>query len=341
MKIQEITNKEVWEEFCRDCSEKTFLHSWNWGKFQEEMGERIWRLGVFEEGSLLGLALLVKVRAKRGSFLLIPHGPVVKSSLAFAQVLEIVFKEAKKIAKAEGVSFLRVNPVLERSKDNMAVFKKLGFKGAPIQMHPEASWKLDIQPTEEELLKEMRKTTRYLVKKTQGNADITVELSEDIKDVETFSKLHEQVSQRQHFIPFSLEYLQNEFEVFSKDRQILLFLGKYKGELAAVSFVVFWSGIGFYHHAVSQPQYAKLSMPYLLLWEAIKESKKRECELFDFWGYVNPKEHPEHPWAGPTLFKMGFGGRPYLYVKAQDFPLHFIYWITYAFEKLRRLKRGL
>jgi len=89
------------------------------------------------------------------------------------------------------------------------------------------------------------------------------------------------------------------------------------------------------------PQYHKIPIAYYLLWEAIKEAKKRGCILYDFWGYVNPEENPKHPWAGPTLFKMGFGGRPYEYVKTQDLPLSNKYWLTFIFEKIRKTKRGL
>jgi len=107
----------------------------------------------------------------------------------------------------------------------------------------------------------------------------------------------------------------------------------------AGALMVFCSGVGFYHQAASLEKYAKLSIPYLLQWEAIKEAKKRGCKMYDFWGYVDPKS--KHPWAGPTLFKMGFGGKPYLYVKTQDLPLSWRYWPTYIFERLRRVKRRL
>jgi peptidoglycan pentaglycine glycine transferase (the first glycine) len=120
-----------------------------------------------------------------------------------------------------------------------------------------------------------------------------------------------------------------------------LFFGRYRGELAAGALVIFWSGIGFYHQAASVLKYAKLSLPYLLQWEAIKEAKRRGCALYDFWGYVDPQREPRHPWAGPTLFKMGFGGRVFEYIKTQDFPLSRKYWLTYLFEKLRKIKRRL
>ena len=205
----------------------------------------------------------------------------------------------------------------------------------------EATWKLDLTPSEEELLINMRKTTRYLIRQAMKNPDITIEKSEKLSDIEIYQKLNKEVAVRQKFTPFSYEYIKNEFEVFSKDNEALLLFGKYKREVAAAALVIFWSGIGFYHQAASLSKYAKFSIPYLLQWEAIKEAKKRGCKLYDFWGFTDPKKEPKHPWAGPTLFKMGFGGYKKEYVKTQDFPLSKKYWLTYFFEKLRKTKRGL
>ena len=339
MEIKEIAGKEEWEGFLMRCEEKTFLHSWQWGEFQRLMREQVWRFGIYEGGNVKAVALVVKVAAKRGTFLLVPHGPV--SLYPQQEIIEVLLKHLKSLAKEQGASFIRINPIWERSKESEEIFKGLGFRGAPTQMHPEASWKLNLVAPEEQLFSGMRKTTRYLLRQALGNEDITVEKSTSVVDVATFLAMHEKVSLRQAFVPFSREYLENEFEAFMQDDGVVLFFGKYKGEIAAASFVVFWSGIGFYHHAVSLPQFSKLSIPYLLQWEALKEAKKRGCLLYDFWGYVDPKTQPNHPWAGPTLFKQGFGGEAKLYVKTQDYPLRMKYWLTAFFESIRRMRRHL
>jgi lipid II:glycine glycyltransferase (peptidoglycan interpeptide bridge formation enzyme) len=338
--IKEITQKQVWEDFALECEHKTFLHSWNWGEFQKEMRGKIWRLGIFENTNLIGVALAVKVNAKRGSFLLVPHGPVftVQSSKLKIKSLEILLGKLKEIAKQEKCSFIRVAPIFERNEENVKIFKDLGFRRAPIQTHPEDTWKLDISLSEDELLKNMRKTTRYLIKQAQKNKDIEIFQTQKLEDLEIFDELHKQVSKTQKFIPFSIKYLKNEFLAFSADNQVSLFFGKYKGEVVAVSFVVFWSGIGFYHHAALLPKFRKIPIAYLLQWEAIKQAKKRGCSLYDFWGYV---DNPKHPWYGPTLFKMGFGGYSKHYVKTQDFVLSSKYWLNYVIEIIRKKKRGL
>lgn len=346
MEIREIQSKTEWEGFLAGCRDKTFLQSWNWGEFQEMMREKVWRFGIYEGRELVSAALVVKIKAKRGTFLLVPHGPASVETtagkpVAKRDILESLVGKLKELAKTEDAGFIRVNPMWERTDENIALFKKLGFRDAPIQMHPEASWKLDITPPSSELLLDMRKTTRYLIRQASQNPDISVSQSNRLEDVRVFSLMHEKVSKRQAFVPFSLEYLEKEFSVFKQDNSIAIFFGKYKGEVAAASFVVFWSGIGFYHHAASLPEYAKLSIPYLLQWEAIQEAKKRGCFLYDFWGYVDPKREPNHPWAGPTLFKMGFGGNAHEYVKTQDLPVSWKYLPTALFEKVRKLRRHL
>lgn len=348
MEIKEIQNKKTWEDFLLGgCEEKTFLSSWNWGEFNRMMGNKIWRLGLFNGENLIGTALVSKIAARRGIFLLIQHGPSLAKALEGnasyrKEILKVFLQELKKIGKAEKASFIRINPLLEHNQVNQNILKDLGFREASMHANAyEAAWKLDISSSEEELLKNMRKTTRYLIRQTLKNQDITVEKNEDPTEVVIYQKLNSEVAQRQKFVPFSSEYIKNEFEVFSKDNQALWFFGKYKGELVAAALIVFWSGIGFYHQAASREKYAKFSIPYLILWEAIKEAKNRGCKLFDFWGFVDPQKRPKHPWAGPTLFKMGFGGKPYEYVKTQDFPFSKKYWLTYLFEKLRKTKRGL
>ena len=359
MEIREIKNKDVWEGFLKEEKEKTFLQSWNWGEFQERMGNKIWRIGVFEKENPAAIALVSKVNARRGKFLLIQHGPILRDPKP--QSLDLLLQELKKIAKTEGASFIRMNPLWERTKENEDLLKKFGLRQSPMHANAyEATWKLDINPEEEDLLKNMRKTTRYLIRQTLKNQDITIEKSERVEDIEEYSKLNAEVAERQKFVPFSSEFIKNEFKVFSKtepyssmdrgkkraqssspDGQVLLFLGKCKGELAAAAMVLFWSDMAFYHQAASRSKYARFFVPYLLLWEAIKEAKKRGCLLFDFWGYIDPQKQSRHPWAGPTLFKMGFGGKASEYVKTQDLPLSKKYWLIYVFEKIRSIKRGL
>ena len=347
-RIKEIKNKETWNNFLFKIKEKTFLSSWEWGEFQEKMGNKIFRIGIFgNRGKLIAEALITKIISKRGTFLLIQHGPLIsqkkKNNLELKiNILNILLNELKKISKEEKASFVRIAPLLERNEENMNIFKDLGFKNSPMHASAyEATWKLDINYPEEDLLRNMRKTTRYLIRKTSANKDIVILKSNDIKDIKNYQNLNKEVAKKQNFVPFSSKFIENEFKVFSENDQSLLIFGKYKNEIIAGALIIFWQNIGFYHQAASLGKYSKLSIPYLIQWEAIKEAKKRGCVLYDFWGYVDPFKNTKHPWAGPTLFKMGFGGHKKEYIKTQDFPFSLSYLLTYFFEKIRKIKRRL
>ncbi|HJN62157.1 MAG TPA: peptidoglycan bridge formation glycyltransferase FemA/FemB family protein [Candidatus Parcubacteria bacterium] len=333
--IKEIINKEAWENFLAEIKEKTLLQSWNWGEFNKVRGDKIWRLGIYDNEKLIGTALTIKVKSKRGTFLFVPH--IVKLP---KNILKVLTDHLKELAKKEKASFIRIAPVWEKNEENKEIFKELGFREAPIHMHPELTWELDIIPTEEDLLKNMRKTTRYLIRQAKKNPDIKIEQSKNIEDIDKFQNLYKKTVQRHHFIAFPSDYLKNQFSSFLGDNQISIFLGEYKGELISSAIVVFWQGLAFYHHGASSTKYPKVPVSYLLQWEVIKEAKKRGCKLYNFWG-IAPDNNKKHPWAGLTLFKMGFGGYKKEYIKTQDLPLSNKYWLTYIFERIRKFKRHL
>ncbi len=358
MEVREIQNKEIWESFLLQCEEKTFLQSWNWGEFNRIMGNsakggsagggKIWRLGIYEGEQLISVALIIKIQAKRGTFLFLPHGPNIKRQEIRnkKQVLEMLLDELKETARKEKASFIRMSPIWEKNEENIGIFKELGFRDAPIHMHAELTWELDITSPEEEILMKMRKTARYLIRQAQKNKDIEIVQSQKIEDIEKFNNLYQETVDRHQFVPFSLNYLENEFLSFTKDNQISIFLGKYKREIVSSGIFIFWQNVGFYHHGASSLKYPKIPVSYTLQWEAIKEAKKRGCKTYNFWGIAPITSNfrlqtPKHPWAGLTLFKMGFGGYKKEYVKTQDLPLSSKYCLTYIFEKLRKQKRGL
>ncbi len=342
MIIREIKQKKEWEDFLTDCYPKTFLQSWNWGEFSKLMGQRIWRLGVYENECLILTSLIVKISAKRGVFLMAEHGPntKLKSQNEKLRTLEILLSYLKELGRAEKVDFIRICPIWENKEENIRIFKDLGFRPAPIHMHPEISWILDIVKSEEELLSSMRKTTRYLIGQAQKNKEIEIIKSENKEDLKVFFELYKKTSARQNFVPFSLNYLEKELESFLKDNNALIFLGRYRNEIMASAIIIYWQNFGFYHQGASDTKHSKIPVSYLLQWEAIKEAKKRRCDYYSFWG-IAPEDKKNHPWAGLSLFKKGFGGRKEEYLKTADYVLSNKYWLNFFVEKMRKIKRHL
>jgi lipid II:glycine glycyltransferase (peptidoglycan interpeptide bridge formation enzyme) len=214
-------------------------------------------------------------------------------------------------------------------------------------VHPEVTWELDITLPEEKLLMNMRKTTRYLIRQAEKNLDIQIIKSSNIKDFELFKPVYAETAKRHKFVAFANSYLGKELEAFLPDNQILIFLGKYKDKVVSAAIFVFWQDMCFYHHSGSLKKFNKIPVSYLLQWEAIKEAKNRGCKTYNFWGIApditteEDASKSEHPWAGLSLFKIGFGGYKKEYVKTQDFVISKKYWINYIIESIRKRKRNL
>lgn len=335
--IKPIEAKQQWEEFIDNLAPHTFLQSWQWGALQGGLGNKIYRLGIFENNILCGVAFIYKITAKRGSFLFCPHGPLIdwkKQGL-----LILLLNYLKDLGQKERVDFIRISPLVENSYQTKNVFKQMGFRDAPIHMmHPELAMILNIALPETELLAKMEKRTRYSINKAKRDG-VKIRQFSNAKDIDIFYNLYQKTAARQKFTAFSLTYIQKEFEAFVNEKKVALFFAYYKDNIIAGALIVFANGSGFYHQGASIREYKNVPAAELLQWEAILETKRRDMQWYNFWG-IAPENVKNHPWAGLTRFKAGFGGFSQEYLHCQDFILTPKYWLNYFVEKMRKTKRG-
>jgi lipid II:glycine glycyltransferase (peptidoglycan interpeptide bridge formation enzyme) len=234
--VKPIQNKTQWENFILSQNEPPFLQSWHWGEFHQSLGDKIFRLGIFDSEKIVGAALAIRVLARRGAFLFLPYGPIIKTKnkLKFQTLTNYL----KDLAEKEKCCFVRISPLLEKSEDNVKIFKDLKFRESPIHLKPETTWLLDISPDEEKILKGMRKTTRNLIRRGYRE-NIQIIKSENLENLDEFYKIYQRTAKRQKFVPFSKEYLKKEFSAFIKEKRIALFFAKHKGELLSAALFIF------------------------------------------------------------------------------------------------------
>lgn len=336
--IREVTDKNQWENFVLNYHPNSFLHSWSWGQFSRLQGEKTFYLGIFsEQDNLVGVALFNKITARRGSYLTCHGGPMIDwNNLEAFDALVMYLKE---LANKEKVWFIRIRPPLFHSNDKVKFFKSRGFILAPMYFQAEYTLYLDLTQSEEELLKNMRKNTRYGIKRAQREG-IVIEKSQDPVALNQFYQLYQATVGRQHFVAYPKKFFADELKIFSQDNQTQIFLAKYQGEALAGAIIIFYGDFAYYHHGASLKKYEEKCASYLVQWEAILEAKERGFKFYDFWG-VAPTNDPSHPRAGLTFFKQGFGGQRVRWQQTMDLPISWKYWLTYGFVKLERLKRGL
>jgi peptidoglycan pentaglycine glycine transferase (the first glycine) len=335
MKIKIINERNLWQKFFDDNCSSSFLHSWEWGEFQQSLGYPIIRLGLFNnKNQLEAISLVIKIKSRRGSFLFIPHGPIFNQNknekIKIKNYIEKIKNYLITLSKKENYWFIRIAPIFEDKNEYQKIFTDLGFKKAPIYMHAETTWELPLtNKTEEGLLSSMRKTTRYLIKKAARDG-VLIEKTTDPKALKIFYNLYQETAKREKFIPFSFDFIKKEFEAFAKSKNAMIFLAvinnkkppipvlndlggadsdftseehahgsEKRGIKAFINQYLAASIIIFTKSAAFYHQgasvHTKIPATYLLQWEAIKEAKNRGCQLYNFWGIYDEQRPDRTP----------------------------------------------
>lgn len=326
--------KGEWETFLLAQPMPSFLQSWNTKTMNERLGHKALALGMYDQGVLVGVCLIDAVRAKRGNYLYAAYGPVLTEWKA--EYIQALVEYLSAYAKKGSFHFLRFAPFVEDSQKIRELFASCGFKTSPIHVLAETVWLLDIRPSEDDLMKGMRKTTRNLVRRAVKE-QVKVQFSSDPQALEQFIAMHKETEARHQFVAYSTNLFREQVAAFAGDNQVSVIRASHQDTLIASAIIMYYGSSAAYHHGASI--HSKIPAAYLLQWEAIKEAKKRGESHYNFWG-IAESEDKKHPFYGLSLFKKGFGGHVMRLLPSQDLPLSPRYGLTYIIESIRRIRRG-
>jgi len=329
--------KSQWEKALDKFPDANFLQSWDWGEFHQKLGHSVYR-AEFNNGMFQAIV----EPAKRGRHLIVPGGPLLNNYFSLPQWHRTVTL-LKEIALKEKCAFIKIRPQAENSNRLSEIAKQIGFIPAPMHLHAQLTRILDLTKSDEQLLSEMRKSTRYEVKKSL-KMGIKVEKSQDENIIDDFIRLQAETAKREEFVPFTKKYLLQQFKEFNKDNAVKLFYIT-NPEIVSITFVIFYREEVIYHYAASTDEARKIPAAYAIQWAIIQEAKKRGYKTYNLWGDVTDEKLSAswrtHRFSGPSLFKRGFGGRQFAYFPAHDLPLSWKYRINWGIENLRKITRSL
>ena len=322
-----------WGEVVKKYPEANILQSPEYGKMNELIGEKV----ITEDFGKNGRALMIVRNAKRGRYLEIPCGPLIdwknktKVSAAISQIAEI--------AKREKCVFVRMRPQLLATEENLKLLEDLGFKKSPMHLAAEHTVMVDLTKSEEEILAEMRRQTRYEVRRAD-KLGITVKSGNSKELFSEFHKEQVKTAHRQSFVPPSEKVLLAEKEAFGDNINIYV-AETAEGEKIAYGLILGSGEEADYYEAASTELNRKMPGAYALLWQAIRDLKKAGYKRFNLWG-IAPAGQPNHRYAGVTTFKTGFSSNVVEYVPAHDLVISKVKYLkNLVVEKARKKKRHL
>ena len=336
--VKTVEKQTEWDKFVTAHQDANFLQSWDFYEFYFSRGFDIVRRGIYDENNqLVGVYAGEVEPAKRGCHLAVAGGPIF--DWTNQEVKKLIFSDMKLQAKKLKCTFVRVRPQLKNTPENAKIFQQLGFRKAPMYLSVEFAGVLNLENSEEEILKNMRQRLRRALRKADKN-QITIEKTSDPKAIHDFYQIELQTAKRHDFYAFSEDFLTKQFAAFAKNDEAVLYIAKLGGEILAENFMIFYGNEASYHYGVSSELGTKYSGAPLLHMEAMRDARKRGIKRYNFWGIVDEND-TKHRFYGVSVFKRGFGVEELKYLEARDLVLDKIsyYTKTLPIETLRRKVR--
>lgn len=354
--LAEHAVSKFWPKVLERYPEANFLQSPAWGKVNELVGHRVLveqnfgSLGSCDKSNnpntcdnlnspnnpdqLYWCQMIIK-NARRGRYLEIPGGPLLNWD--DEETKKAVFAKIRAIAQREKCVFVRLRPQLKiRDQSKLA---GLSLRKAPMHLHAEHTVILDLAKSEDDLLKDMRRQTRYEVRRAT-KLNIVVSWGNDQALFEEFHRVQTETATRQHFVPPDSKMLLAEREAFGD--QARLYVAKTaENEPIAYGLILIDGSEAEYFEAASTELNYKMPGAYALQWQVIRDLKRLGIKRYNLWG-IAPPGQPQHRYAGVTTFKKGFGGETVEFVPAQDIVINPLrYQFNYLVETIRRKRRKL
>jgi len=341
----------------------SLLQSWRWGEFKRASGWTPLRIGLNSPAGpfIYGQVLYRSIPRLPlpVSIAYLPRGPVYfPASQAGRSAEKAFWRAVHRESRKRGAIFLKVEPNIAVSENapRAAIARRmesLGFRPSG-RLQPVRTWVLDIDKSEDEILKGMKPKTRYNLR-LAGKRGVTVRRAQSLSDLRAFHALLEVTSERDEFGVHTFSYYEQLWRIFGPegDNSAVVLLADHPDESERASgpiagLLAFRFGReAIYMYGASDNRGREHMPNYLLQWEAIRWAKESGCTLYDFWGIPDPpaddaEEGKDGGGVSPInarsglrgvyWFKRGFGGRELEYPGAYDHiynPLLYKLWMRW------------
>lgn len=297
-----------------------FLQSYEWGAFQESLGFKVKRIfRETERGVLVTQAVEQPLRFGKKYYLL-PKGPL--GTLSGKETVKILREELP------GSAFFKVEPV-EKMRGALPAQER----------HPHTTAIVALGgATPEMLLEKMKPKTRYNVRLAEKK-HVTIRIA-GTEAFDEFIGLMKQTATRDGFALHLPDRYFNMLKMLNGGEcKAFLAFADFEGKALAANLMIDSFGTRTYLHGASSNENRNVMAPYALHWHLIKDAVEKGFTAYDFWGIAPRDAGDDHPWAGITRFKLGFGAEIVEVPGTFDIPVSKLWYNIYKLaRKASRLK---
>lgn len=321
---------KIYNRFVAAHPSGSFLQSWEWGTWQEQLGHQVYRFFIKngEQTLLSAQVLQLNIPRLNKNYLYLPYGPLVAAE-APPETLNYFIDQLRN--KYPENLFIRFEP-----KDQPGIIGRLTR-----HIQPGKTLVVSLQQSTEQLLATMHHKTRYNIKVAERHG---VQVSaEPIVTPKYGLHLQEclelliQTAQRQGFKSHAPDYYKQLIDFFAMQPESDCTLAVYKAllnqKLLATAIMIDFGTTRTYLFGGTSEQQKNVMAPYALHWQAIRDAKNQGLSQYDFWGV----ETAGGQTPGFVRFKLGWGGQIVSYPPATDLIQHHSWYTIYnVFRYLHR-----
>jgi lipid II:glycine glycyltransferase (peptidoglycan interpeptide bridge formation enzyme) len=308
------------------------LQSWEWGEFRKEWGNKVVRLGKFEDKKLTSTMQVISSKIPKTSYKIgtLIRGP--KPTRAHIIAL-------KELAKEENLVFIKLEPNSSKATLGTAKYKKViellhdnGFVKGKTLFTPTSFW-IDLTLDEDKLMSSFQSKTRYNIRLANRKGVEVVEDNSE-KAFEKYLELTRETVERQGFYAHTEKYhrlmwkhLHTDMVTAGNQPIARILTARYKKEIITTWILFAWHDFLYYPFGASTDKHKKVMANNLMMWEAIRYGKKLGLTTFDLWG--------REPGKGFTKFKEGYNPQVVEFLGTWDLPTSPLYYPYRIAESLR------
>lgn len=353
-----------WNSIISQLPNPHFLQTFEWGQVKAKYGwsplyvvwtddDKFMVLKSTDDWSLitdhcLAAALILKRQIIRNGFaarlsvLYSPKGPLLDWTNESLRTR--VFDDLQSFVKKQAAIFLKVDPdvvlgmgvpgdeddVLDNNGQVViSELKRRGWKYASDQIQFKNTVLIDLNPSEEELLANMKQKTRYNVR-LAGKKGVSLRIG-TLDDLPMLYKMYAETSVRDGFSIRDEGYYKTVWTLFMNSSAPTCepLIAEVDSEPVAAIFVFYFAGRAYYVYGMSRSVHRQKMPTYLLQWEAMKRAKAKGCTVYDLWGAPEVFDESDSMW-GVYRFKDGLGGEVVRTLGAHDFAPNALWYKLYS-----------
>lgn len=347
MDIQlETARLDQWNEIIAALPGAHILQTLEWGQIKSRYGwqpkPHFWRA----EGRVLAAALILQrsipmpLLGSRLHVMYAPKGPLL--DWRQGPVRERVMADLELIARQHGAIFIKIDPDVtlgcghpdeSNAKDDplgQAILSELnasGWRFSDEQIQFRNTVLIDLAPTLDALLANMKQKTRYNIRLAQRKGVIV--RAGNVDDLPALYRMYAQTSLRDGFVIRDEGYYTDVWTTFMRAGMAEPLIAEVDGELVAAVIVFRFADKAWYLYGMSIEKHRNKMPNYLLQWEAIRRAKTAGCQVYDLWGAPDVFDESDSMW-GVYRFKSGLGGQVSRQLGAWDLAVRPFYYQVYT-----------